>query len=187
MNEWAPIAFVALLVVAVLVAVVYFAASRIDRLHKRVDRSRHALAMQLTRRASVAAHLALVDLWDPVTSIVVASAADAAIEGPPDASEQSELTAALRLALGDEAQLRSDLADPDKAEYLSDLWQAWYRAQLARRFYNDAVAMTQRLRSRRAVRLFHLAGRVAMPKSCDIDDTAPAALEQLSASADGFQ
>jgi len=176
---WPLVALIVLVVGAVMVTVVYFAASRIDRLHRRVESSHDALEVQLTRRASVAAQLALVGLWDPVTSIVVSSAAQVAALAPPDGPEQSELSQALRQAMGGPDQLRQDLADPDKRELLGELWQAWYRAQLARRFFNEAVAMTQRLRARPGVRLFHLAGRVPMPQSCDIDDAAPEGLEQL--------
>jgi len=176
---WPLLALIVLVGGAVMVTLVYFAASRIDRLHRRVDLSRTALEVQLTRRAAAAANLALTGLWDPVTAIVVSSAAQSAAQASPEAIEQSELSQALCQALGDPDQLQSDLADPDKREMLGELWQTWYRAQLARRFYNEAVVMTQRLRSRPGVRLFHLAGRVPLPKSCDIDDAAPAGLEQL--------
>ena len=179
MMDWAFVAVIVLVVGAVLVTVVYFAASRIDRLHRRVDRSWDALTLQLTKRASVAERLALAQIWDPVTSIVVSSAALAALDAAPDSTQQSELSAVLRQAMDDPDELQRELADSETAELLGELWQAWYRAQLARRFYNEAVAMTMRLRSRRAARLFHLAGRVPMPKSCDIDDAAPPGLEQL--------
>jgi len=176
---WPLVALIILVVGAVMITLIYFAASRIDRLHRRVELGYNALEVQLTRRAAVAAQLAVVGLWDPVTSIVVASAAQGAALAPPEGPEQSELSQALRQALGDRDQLGRDLADPDKRELLGELWQAWYRAQLARRFYNEAVVMTQRLRSRPGVRLFHLAGRVPMPKSCDVDDAAPEELGQL--------
>ncbi|MCL2803213.1 MAG: hypothetical protein FWD29_04590 [Micrococcales bacterium] len=181
-HDITVIVLIVLLVGAIGVTTVYFAASRIDRLHRRLDRAWDTMAIQLTRRASVAAHLALIGIWDPVTSIVVSAAAQEALEAPPDDTAHSELSAVLRQALGEDENVNQDLSNRDKAEWLSLLWGVWYRAQLARRFYNEAVSMTVRLRSRRAARLFHLAGRVPMPVTCDIDDAAPPALEQAAAS-----
>jgi hypothetical protein len=60
-----------------------------------------------------------------------------------------------------------------------DLGAIWYRCILARRFLNDAVSLARRLRSRRLVRLFGLAGRTPMPLSCDIDDDPPETLPLL--------
>jgi hypothetical protein len=179
--DWTDIGVIVLVVGAVVVTAVYYAASRIDRMHRRVDRAWDSLGLQLTRKASVALDLAHAQVWDPVTSIVVGSAARAAFDASPRAVEQSELTEALRQALGGPEQIDQVLADPDRAPDLRDLAAVWYRAQLARRFYNEAVAQTFRLRSRRTVRWFHLAGRTPMPQTCDIDDAPPAGLDHVEA------
>jgi hypothetical protein len=177
-EDWTDVAVAVLGGAAVLVTLVWLFASRIDRMHRRLDRSWDTLALQLTRRASVAEHLSLVGFWDPVTSLAVGMAAQAALEAPPDAAEQSELSAALRTALGDRAAIEAAAANPDQAAYLAELWSVWYRAQLARRFYNEAVGLAVTLRSRLVVRAFFLAGRTPMPVTCDIDDTAPDGLER---------
>ncbi|MDR2373536.1 MAG: hypothetical protein LBD77_05440 [Bifidobacteriaceae bacterium] len=165
----APVA-ITLVAAALLVGAVWYAASRVDRMHRRVENGWASLQLQLTRRASVALALAHEQLWDPVTSMVVAEAARAALEAPPQGSEHSELSAVLRAATGDAAQVAADLAVPEREPLLRELGAAWYRAVLARRFLNDAVTMTVRLRSRRLVRWLHLAGRAPLPQTCDIDD-----------------
>ena len=83
---------------------------------------------------------------------------------------ESALTMDLRAALGsplDQAALRED---PTTAAALDRLAHTCYRAQLARRFHNDAVVATQRLRRNVLVRPFHLAGRAAMPVTFEMDD-----------------
>jgi hypothetical protein len=152
---------------------VWYAAGRVDRMHRRIDKAWSSLQLQLVRRASVALSLAHEELWDPVTSMVVAEAAHASLEAPPWGSEHSELSAVLRAAVGDRAQIETDLQSPDSEPLLRELGAAWYRAILARRFLNEAVAMTLRLRSRRLVRWLHLAGPTPLPESCDLDDAAP--------------
>jgi hypothetical protein len=164
---------VTLLAAAAVVAAVWYAASRVDRMHRRVEQGWASLQLQLTRRASVALALAHENLWDPVTSVVVAEAARAALEALPWGAEHSELSAVLRTAIGDAAQVEADLKIPEKALSLRELGAIWYRAILARRFLNDAVSVTARLRSRRLVRWLRLAGRTPLPQSCDIDDSAP--------------
>ncbi|MDR1188016.1 MAG: hypothetical protein LBK95_11275 [Bifidobacteriaceae bacterium] len=174
--DWTGTVAITLAGAAMVVAAVWYAASRVDRMHRRVENAWNSLQLQLTRRASVALSLAHERLWDPVTSMVVAEAARAAAEAPPWGPEHSELSAALRTAMGDRAQIEADLEVPGREPLIRELGAAWYRAILARRFLNDAVAMTLRLRSRRLVRWLHLAGRTPLPESCDIDDAAPEGL-----------
>jgi hypothetical protein len=170
---WVGAVVIALATAALVVGAVWYAASRVDRMHRRIDKAWNSLQLQLVRRASVALGLAHEELWDPVTSMVVAEASRAALEAPPWGSEHSELSAVLRAATGDRAQIEADLEIPDREPLLRELGAAWSRAVLARRFLIEAVAMTARLRSRPLVRWLHLAGRTPMPISCDIDDAPP--------------
>jgi len=55
---------------------------------------------------------------------------------------------------------------------------AWYRVQLARRFHNEAVAQAQRVRRKLLVRLLRLHGHAPMPRTVEIDDERPPALER---------
>ena len=51
------------------------------------------------------------------------------------------------------------------------------RVQLARRFHNDAVVDVQRVRRKRLVRTFRLAGHAELPHTVEFDDRLPSALE----------
>lgn len=194
---------IALIVVGVLIVamwVVWAAAQRLDRLHRKVVASHGVVDAQLRRRASVASALASTGLLDPVSSMLVAEASWAALAAAdvpaidePDALAapmplsldddavdrglaESELTSTLAEALDDPATVAELRQDPVGVELLTALAESWYRVQLARRFHNEAVAQTQRLRRGRVVRWVHLAGRAPMPLTLELDDEWPPAL-----------
>src|SRR6201986_5184607 len=86
-------------------------ASRLDRLHNRVEAARTALDLALVRRASAAADLASSGQLDPATSILLAAAvrrARQADQAERDLAE-SDLTRALRATVGD-PEYREELA-----------------------------------------------------------------------------
>ncbi len=197
----------AVLVVAVALVVVWWswvAASRIDRLHRKVAASRAVVDTQLLRRASAASTLAASGVLDPVSSVLVGEASWASITagdpqtqgmarlpaelrgpGRPEALDaetadrglvESELSATLREALADPQEVAELREEPGAAELLSALADAWYRVQLARRFHNEAVAQAQRMRRGWAVRTLRLAGRAPMPQTLELDDAWPPAL-----------
>lgn len=177
---------IALIVVAV-VAVILFAltsvARRLDRLHRRETASRATLEAQLVHRAEAAMALTECDLLDPAARMIVADAAwRAALSAPrlvgedaPDAASErglaeSELTRALRAALGDSQDQQQWAERAETAALLERLGTAGYRAQLARRFHSDAVVQIDRIRRTALVRIFHLAGRAPLPQTFEMDD-----------------
>ncbi|GIG30517.1 hypothetical protein [Cellulomonas marina] len=217
---------------ALLVWVVWVAASRLDRLHRKVGASRAVLDTQLVRRATAAAELATSGLLDPVSSVLVGEAALAALAcggtdaetevvlpeelrallveagTPPPAGPrplrptsgaprlplreerareraraESELTNTLRTVLDEPEEVAALRAEPGGDELLDDLAAAWYRVQLARRFHNEAVAQTQRLRRGVLVRALRLAGHAPMPRTLELDDSWPAAFADPSPAA----
>jgi hypothetical protein len=197
-QSWSEVAFVVVLALAVVMWFVWLSASRLDRLHRKVSSSRAVLENQLVRRASVAAELAASGLLDPVSSVVVGEAAwraltagaDANVEDPVDQGipldaaadrelSESELSATLRAALGDSDEIESLRATPYGAELLDALAASWYRVQLSRRFHNEAVAQTRRVRRKLVVRVPRLAGRAPLPSSVEIDDAPPESLTPL--------
>jgi len=186
MLSGAEIALIVVAFVALVGLVLVQLAQRLDRLHRRVLRSRSVLEAQLVRRAEAAAELAGGGDLDPASSVIVGEAAwNAAVHAPRLVGGESDeladtdgerglvesaLTMDLRAALGsplDQAALRED---PTTAAALDRLAHTCYRAQLARRFHNDAVVATQRLRRNVLIRTFHLAGRAAMPETFEMDD-----------------
>ena len=165
-------------VVVALVAGWYlsFTASRIDRLHHRVESSRASLEEQLARRAGLAAELArrVADPHGPA----LADAATRALAPPADVAElvQSQLTRALADAFAEPADVDGLRTDAATARLLDDLGEAAARSQMARRFHNDAVAQTQRVRRKWVVRAARLAGHAAFPQMVELDDRMPPGL-----------
>lgn len=100
--------------------------------------------------------------------------------GPADAGDraqtESELTAALDEVLDDPDEVAALCAEPGGQDLLDALAAAWYRVQLARRFHNEAVAQTQRVRRGLVVRALRLAGHAREPRTLELDDAWPQGL-----------
>lgn len=174
MTGWLP----AVLVVLVLVGwYLSWTAARLDRLHARVEGARSALDVQLQRRASATSQLATSGLLDPATSVLLVSAAHDAREAEPAEQErrESDLTGALAAAFA-ELGVADITGDVVGRELLGELASACRRAELARRFHNDAVRAARAVRRKRVVRVVHLAGRAPEPVTVDFDDAVPPAL-----------
>jgi hypothetical protein len=164
-----------LLVVAVLALTgvyVSWRAGRLDRLHNRLEAARFALDAALLRRSAVALELAASGLLDPATSVLLAGAAhDARAAQAGREQQESDLTRALR-AVFSQPEFRASLTDADGAqELLAELEGAAHQVFLARKFYNDAVAVTQAARRRYLARVLRLAGNAAWPEFFEIDDS----------------
>jgi hypothetical protein len=173
----------ALLVLALLAWYLSFSASRLDRLHHRVEGARSALDAQLVRRAETAVELATSGALDPASGLLVAGAAAEALEAGEreDLGEhgreaaESDLSRALQAAIApDTVQALRD--DPFAGPLLERLRAACHRVQLARRFHNDAVTDATRVRAKRISRWARLAGRALPPQTFEMDDDPPAAL-----------
>jgi hypothetical protein len=151
-------------------------ATRLDRLHVRLDAARVALDAQLLRRSTAVLELARSGLLDPATALILASGARAAEIAPADEREAAEsaLTRDVRAAFEDPAQGEHVHAHPDGPDLLDELGKAMRRVQLARRFHNESVRAVRQLRTHRMVRAFRLAGRAPDKPSFEIDDEPPA-------------
>ena len=176
-------------------------AGRIDRLHARVDMARAALDATLLRRSSVSLELATSGLLDPATSLLLAAAvhgtrspgpagsggyggADSppVIGGglggvvPPETARprdlaESDLTRALRAAFS-QPDFRSSMSGKEGAdELLAEVEEATHQVFLARKFYNDVVALTREARRRPLARLLRLSGSAPAPVFFEMDDS----------------
>jgi hypothetical protein len=182
LHSW----LLAVLLVAVIAWYLSFSASRLDRLHHRVEGARSALDAQLVRRAEAAVELATSGALDPASGLLVAGAAaealaagesdDDVLDGR-DGREQAEsdLSHALQAAL--DGDVVGALSAHEVGRLLLDrLAAACHRVELARRFHNDAVTAAVRVRGKRIVRWARLAGRAPLPQTFEMDDDPPAAL-----------
>jgi hypothetical protein len=171
----------AVLVLAVFIVVgmyISWRASRLDRLHVRVETARAALDAVLVRRAAVALEMAASRLLDPATSLVLATAAHEARTADSERREfaESDLSRALRAVVeqpGFRGALSADQAHGDGLALLAELEAAAQKVTFARRFYNDAVAAIRSARRKLLARVLPLAGRAPLPEFFEIDDVPP--------------
>lgn len=180
-------------VVILLIGVAWYlsyAAARLDRLHAKVEGAMSALDAQLVRRAEATLELANSGSLDPATALLLADAATDSIERTTEhpldedlldgqhfgGREQVEttLTEVLTVTLTEEVVggLRTE-DDELVAESLERISASALRVRMARRFHNDAVREVRRVRRKRVVRWFRLAGRAALPERVEFDDEVP--------------
>jgi len=164
-------------------------ASRLDRLHNRVEAARTALDLALVRRASAASELASSGLLDPAASLLLADAVRRARQADPAERDlaESDLTRALRATLGD-PDFRKELAGEDgddgdehgdehgaasqgTAELVAEVEAAAQQVFIARKFYNDLAGRTVYARRRPLARAMRLAGSAPLPTFFEMDDS----------------
>ena len=157
MTRWLVSALLVLLILWYLT----FTATRLDRLHHRVETSWANLDVLLQKRAAVAQEIAHSDIADPASSMLLTAAAyqarDANIQNRSQA--ESGLSGALGLLLEDSQHLAT-AADSALLTELSGLTD---KIRIAIAIHTDAVARTQMVRSKFIVRLFRLAGTAPLP------------------------
>jgi hypothetical protein len=170
-----------------------YSAARLDRLHAKVEGAMSALDAQLVRRAEAALELANSGALDPASALLVAGAATESLERTTEQPVsddlldgqhfggregiESDLSAVLRAALGEEVVADLRAGDDDLAAEALDLVAASaLRVRLARRFHNDATREVRRVRAKRSVRLFRLAGYATLPEPVEFDDDPPPTL-----------
>jgi hypothetical protein len=149
-------------------------ASRLDRLHNRLEAARTALDLALVRRASAASELASSGLLDPATSLLLADAVSRVRKVDPAERDlaESDLTKALRATLGDPG-FREEFAHDGgqgESELVAEVEAAAQQVFIARKFYNDLAGRTVYARRRPLARVLRLAGSAALPAFFDMDD-----------------
>jgi hypothetical protein len=162
---------IALLVVALLLIVLWyltFSATRLDRLHHRVETSWANLDGLLQRRAAIALEIARSDRADPASSLLLTAAAyqarDAAIINRSHA--ESGLSGALGL-------LQNDLtleSKPGEQELLRELSELTNKIRVAIAIHVDAVNRTRTVRQKLIFKVFRLAGRAPLPVTYEFED-----------------
>jgi len=144
-----------------------FLATRLDRLHHRVETSWANLDVLLQKRAAVALEIAHSDIADPASSLLLTGAAyqarDADIESRSWA--ESGLSGALGLLLEDSQHLAT-AADNALLTELSALTD---KIRVAIAIHTDAVTRTQMVRGKFIVRIFRLAGTAPLPVTYEFE------------------
>jgi hypothetical protein len=144
-----------------------FLATRLDRLHHRVETSWANLDVLLQKRAAVALEIAHSDIADPASSLLLTGAAyqarDADIQNRSAA--ESGLSGALGLLLEDSQHLAT-AADNALLTELSALTD---KIRVAIAIHTDAVTRTQMVRSKFVVRIFRLSGTAPLPVTYEFE------------------
>jgi hypothetical protein len=144
-----------------------FTATRLDRLHHRVETSWANLDVLLQKRAAVALEIAHSDIADPASSMLLTGAAyqarDANIANRSQA--ESGLSGALGLLLEDSQHLAT-AADNVLLTELSALTD---KIRVAIAIHTDAVSRTQMVRKKFVVRVFRLAGTAPLPVTYEFE------------------
>lgn len=143
-----------------------FSASRLDRLHHRVETSWANLDAALQRRAAVALEIAHLPEVDPATNLMLTSSAYSAREA--DIDERSDAESALSESLK-LLTMGSDLPEiyPELFAKLADVTE---RVRLAIAIHVESVISTRNVRKKLVFRVFRLAGTAPLPVKHAFED-----------------
>ncbi len=153
----------------VLVGIWYlsFSATRLDRLHHRVETSWANLDVLLQKRAAIALEIAHSDLADPASSMLLTGAAYQARDA--DVKNRSMAESGLSGALG--LLICDGLAHASESEQalLQELSALTAKIRVAISIHTDAVSSTQMVRRKFVVRTFRLAGTAPLPVTYEFE------------------
>lgn len=157
------------IVLLILISLWYlsFLATRLDRLHHRVETSWANLDGLLQRRAAIALEIAYSDFADPASSLLLTSAAYEAREAR--VQERSSAEMALSGALGLLIVDGATHANEGEASLLNELSVLTAKISIAIAIHTDAVSSTQMVRKKFAIRLFRLAGTAPLPVTYEFE------------------
>ena len=136
-----------------------FLATRLDRLHHRVETSWAHLDGLLQRRAAIALEFAHGEEADPALSLLLMQTAHQAREASmrERSDAESALTAALGLLMEDEKELTT------RNSLILELGEITEKIRVAISIHIEAVDRTHLVRRKLFTRLFRLAGRAPLP------------------------
>lgn len=157
--------FLAIFILLVLAWYLSFLASRLDRLHHRVETSWEHLDALLQRRAAVALEIAHFAEIDPATSLVLTASAYQAREASiVERSEaESSLSEVLKLLVGEGSA-------PINAELQRELSEITEKIKFGITIHLEAVNSARNVRAKFFVKLFRLAGHAPLPVHYAFED-----------------
>ena len=158
--------FVAPLIILLIIWYLTFSATRLDRLHHRVETSWANLDAILQRRASLALELTHFPETDPAANLLLTSAAHHARAADISVRSEAEssLTAAL-LLLRQESWLVEK--HPDLFEELDQITE---RLKVGISLHVEGVSAARARRSKLIYRIFRLAGKAPLPVKYAFED-----------------
>jgi hypothetical protein len=160
--------FFAILLVVILGWYISFSASRLDRLHHRVETSWATLDALLQQRAALAHEIVAESNLDPATAYLISASASAARFANLEerSAAESVLSESLKLVQSAARDELLELPTPLLVE-LSDLTT---KVKLAINIHLEAVNATRNVRKKLFIRLFRLAGKAPLPVRYAFED-----------------
>ena len=147
-----------------------FSASRLDRLHHRVETSWATLDSLLQRRAAIALEVARSSITDPATSLLLTASAYQARGA--DIEDRSSAESVLSGALGMMLVERESIVAKSDQALLHELDQLTDKIKVAISIHVESVTRTQLIRSKLVFRLFRLAGTAPLPVTYEFEADA---------------
>ena len=145
-----------------------FSASRLDRLHHRVETSWATLDSLLQKRAALAQEIVAESNLDPATAYLISTSATAARDANIIERSAAESVLSEALKLVQNAALDNSLELP--SELLVELSDLSSKVKLAINIHLEAVNATRNVRSQLIIRLFRLAGKAPLPVRYAFED-----------------
>ena len=147
-----------------------FSASRLDRLHHRVETSWATLDSLLQRRAAIALEIARSAITDPATSLLLTASAYQARSA--DIEDRSSAESVLSGALGMMLLERESIVTKSDQVLLHELEQLTDKIRVSIAIHVEAVNRTQLIRSKIVFRIFRLAGTAPLPVTYEFEADA---------------
>lgn len=144
-----------------------YSATRLDRLHHRVETSWANLDGLLQRRAAIAIEIARSEISDPASSLLLTFAAHQAREA--SVRDRSQAETGLTGALGILLESSTDHMGANEQDLIRELKDLTEKIKMAIAIHIDAVTRTQMVRKKWFIRVFRLAGHAPAPVTYEFE------------------
>jgi hypothetical protein len=145
-----------------------FLASRLDRLHHRVESSWATLDSLLQQRAALAQQIVAESNLDPATAYLISTSAISARKANIIERSAAESVLSESLKLVQNSAQDNSLELP--SELLVELSDITNKVKMAINIHLEAVNATRNVRSKIFIRLFRLAGKAPLPVRYEFED-----------------
>ena len=144
-----------------------YSATRLDRLHHRVETSWANLDGLLQRRAAIAIEIARSEISDPASAMLLTFAAHQAREA--SVRDRSQAETGLSGALGILLETSSHIFGEIEKDLIRELRELTEKIKMAVAMHVDAVTRTQLVRKKWINRIFRLAGTAPEPVTYEFE------------------
>jgi hypothetical protein len=145
-----------------------FSASRLDRLHHRVETSWATLDSLLQQRAALALQIVAESNLDPATAYLISTSAISARNA--NIIERSAAESVLSESLKLVQTTALDFSFEMPSELLVELADLTNKVKMAINIHLEAVNATRNVRSKLIIRIFRLAGKAPLPVRYTFED-----------------